>query len=58
VHDPTHATVYEPLEIDPNGLAYEEQPVKIMDYRVKQLHNKTIPLVKVSWTHHGISEAR
>ena len=34
VHDPTHTIVHEPLEIDPNGLTYEEQPVKIVDYRV------------------------
>ena len=57
VHDPTHTIVHEPLEIDFNGLTYEEQPVKIVDYRVKQLRNKTIPLVKVQWTHHGITEA-
>jgi len=35
VHDPTHAIVHEPLEIDANGLAYEEKPLKIVDYRVK-----------------------
>ena len=29
VHNPTHTIVHEPLEIDPNGLTYEKQPVKI-----------------------------
>ena len=28
VHDPTHTIVHKTLEIDPNGLTYEEQPVK------------------------------
>jgi len=56
VHDLTHTIVYEPLEIEANGLAYDEQPLKIVDYRIKQQSNKTIPLVKVLWTHHWISE--
>ena len=30
---------------------------KIVDHRVKQLRNKIIPLVKVLWTHHEITEA-
>jgi len=55
-HDSTQTIVHEPLEIDPNGLTYEEQPVKIADHRVKQLRNKIIPLVKVLWTHHGITK--
>ena len=37
VHDPTRTIVHEPLEIDPNGLTDEEQLVKIVDHRVKQL---------------------
>jgi len=35
VHDPTYTIMHEPLEIDANGFACEEQPVKIVDYRVK-----------------------
>ena len=57
VHDPTHTIVHKSLEIDPNGLTDEEQLVKIVDHRVKQLRNKIIPLVKVLWTHHEITEA-
>ena len=36
-HVPTHTIVQEPLEIDPNGLTYEEQLVKILDHRAKKL---------------------
>jgi len=35
---------------------YEEQPMKIVDHTVNQLRNKTISLVKVRWTHHGVSK--
>ena len=56
VPDPTHAIVYQPLEVEADGLTYEEQPLKIVDRRIKQLCNKVIPLVKVIWTHHGASE--
>ena len=49
--------MYEPLEVEDDGLTYEEQPVKIVDRRIKQLRNKVTPLVKVKWTHHGASEA-
>ena len=57
MHDPTHAIVYQPLEVEADGLTFEEQLVKIVDQMVKQLRNKAIPLVKVIWTHHGASEA-
>ena len=57
VYDPAHVIVHEPLNVDADGLTYEELPVRIVDRRVKQLRNKTIPLVKVLWTHHGVSEA-
>jgi len=39
IHEPTHTIVYEPLEVKVDGLTYEEQPVKIVDRRVKQLRN-------------------
>jgi len=31
VYDPTHAKVYERLEVETDGLIYEKQPVKIID---------------------------
>lgn len=49
VHDPTHAVVYELLKVEAEGLTYEEQNLKIVDRRIKQLHNKIIPLVKIIW---------
>ena len=52
-NDQTYIIVYEPLEV---GLTYEEQPIKIVGPRVKQVHHKAIPLVKVIRTHHGASE--
>jgi len=49
VHNPTHAIVYEPLEVEAEGLTHKERPaeglthkerpVKIIDQRVKQLGN-------------------
>jgi len=44
--DPNHAIVSEPIEITAD-LVYEEQPIQILDRRIKQLRNKQIPLVKV-----------
>jgi len=28
-----------------------------LDYKVKELRNKQIPLVKILWHHHGLEEA-
>jgi len=49
--DPNHAIVSEPIEITAD-LVYEEQPIQILDRRIKQLCNKQIPLVKVLWSNH------
>ncbi|KAA3487651.1 DNA/RNA polymerases superfamily protein [Gossypium australe] len=38
-------------------LTYEEEPVPILDSEVKNLRKKQIPLVKVLWQNHGVSEA-
>jgi len=38
-------------------LTYEEHPVQILDRRVNQLRNKSIPLVKGLWASQGSSEA-
>ena len=42
--DPTHLLDQPPIELEKN-LQYKEQPVRIMNSRVKQLRNKVIPLV-------------
>ena len=33
-------------------LGYEEKPIRIFDRQVRQLRNKSIPMVKVEWTEH------
>ena len=54
--DPSHVLSYETIDIDPE-LSYQEQPVKILDRKEKELRNKTIPLVKVLWKNHAVEEA-
>ncbi|KAA3466369.1 DNA/RNA polymerases superfamily protein [Gossypium australe] len=54
--DPTHVIVPIEVKIQPD-LTYGEEPVKILAREVKQLRNKSIPLVKVLWQRHGIEEA-
>ncbi|XP_028076706.1 uncharacterized protein LOC114278770 [Camellia sinensis] len=39
---------YHELMLDDN-LIYEEKPIQILDRQVKQLRNKTIPMLKVKW---------
>ena len=39
------------------NLSYIEEPVQIVDRRVKQLRQREIPMVKVLWKHHGLEEA-
>ena len=55
VADPSHVlTPYQlPIRED---LTYIEEPVLVLDQRVQQLHNKTIPLVKVLWRNHTVEE--
>jgi len=56
VPDPDHAIITEPIAIT-EDLAYEEHSVETLDHRIKQLHNKQIPPVKVLWANHTSSEA-
>jgi len=39
---------YQPLQIQ-EDLNYVEEPVQILDRKIKKLRNKSIPLVKVLW---------
>ena len=48
VPDPSHILSYLPVQIH-EDLSYTEEPVQILDHKVKQLKNKTIPLVKILW---------
>ena len=51
--DPSHVVSSETVELSPN-LTYEEEPVEILAWEVKELRNKKIPLVKVLWRNHKI----
>ena len=44
------------VEISEN-LSYVEEPIKIVDNKIKQLRNREIPMVIVLWRNHGIEEA-
>ena len=53
---PSHVLKDSEVEISEN-LTYVEEPVTIVDYKVKQLRRREIPMVKVIWKNHGIEEA-
>ncbi|KAG8478562.1 hypothetical protein CXB51_028470 [Gossypium anomalum] len=54
--DPSHVISPSEVEIRSN-LSYEEEPVRILARKVKELRNKKISLVKVLWLKHGVEEA-
>ena len=56
IADPSHVLSKQPITLR-DDLAYEEEPVKILDRREQQLRNKVIPLVKVLWRNHLVEEA-
>ncbi|XP_027150278.1 uncharacterized protein LOC113750511 [Coffea eugenioides] len=53
--DPTHVLSPEDIELD-ESLTYKERPIRVLDWKVKDLRNKQIPLVKVLWRHHEVEE--
>ncbi|KAL0559142.1 hypothetical protein IC582_003732 [Cucumis melo] len=56
IPDPSHVLQEQPLELK-EDLSYVEEPVQILDRKEQVLRNKTIPLIKVLWRHHGAEEA-
>ena len=54
--DPLHVVSSVTIEFRPD-LTYEEEPVEILAREVRELRNKTIPLVKVLWRNHKTEEA-
>ena len=44
------------IEVAKN-LTYVEEPVRILEFEVKQWRNKDISMVKVLWKHHSQGEA-
>ncbi|XP_073030758.1 uncharacterized protein [Primulina eburnea] len=53
--DPSHVLSTEDVEFD-SSLSYIDHPIQILDRKEKQIGNKTIPLVLVQWSTHGIKE--
>ena len=53
--DPSHVVSSEIIELRLD-LTYEEEPVEILAWEVKELRNKKIPLVKVLWRNHQTKE--
>ncbi|KAL5542263.1 hypothetical protein UlMin_009973 [Ulmus minor] len=56
VSDKSHVLEQEPIEIQ-EDLSLQEKPVQILDFKVKTLRNKDIPLVKVLWRNQLVEEA-
>ncbi|VFQ64092.1 unnamed protein product [Cuscuta campestris] len=54
--DPSHVLPEGAVTLD-ESLTYEEEPVQILAREVKELRNKTVPLVKVLWQNHAVEEA-
>ena len=55
ISDPSH--MLQPQSVDLNGdLTFEEEPVAIVDYQVRQLRSKVIPMVKVLWRSNSVEE--
>ena len=54
--DPSHVIKDSEVKIAEN-LSCIEEPVSIIDHRVKQLRQREIPMVKVNWKNHGVEEA-
>ena len=51
-----HVLQWRDLELDVDA-TFEEKPVRIVDRRVQVLRGRTIPLVRVLWTHYGVEKA-
>jgi hypothetical protein len=54
--DPSHVLSSEVIELQPD-LTFEEEPVEILAFDVKELRRKSIPIVKVLWRNHAVEEA-
>lgn len=52
----SHVLDLEPLDLDEN-LSYEEQPIRILDRKVRSTCWKDITMVRVLWSNHRSQEA-
>ena len=56
ISDPSHVLDYSQLELD-DRLTVEEQLVRILDHEERVLRSRSIPFVKVVWSHHLSEDA-
>ncbi|CAL5414693.1 unnamed protein product [Camellia sinensis] len=56
IRDPLHIIDYSGVVVN-EDLGYEEKPTRIIDRQVRQLRNKSIPMVKIEWEKHYGREA-
>ncbi|XP_019194780.1 PREDICTED: uncharacterized protein LOC109188603 [Ipomoea nil] len=56
LHDPTHVILPEVVPLD-GTMSYEERPLRILDFKTKETRMKSVKMVKVWWSHHGVEEA-
>ena len=54
--NPSHVLDWTDLKVDEDA-SYEERPISVLDRQDQVLRDKTIPLVKVLWKHHGVEKA-
>ncbi|XP_015078383.1 uncharacterized protein LOC107022221 [Solanum pennellii] len=54
--DESHVLSFNFAELGPN-LTYEEEPIAILDRKVRKLRTKEIASVKVQWKHRSVGEA-
>ncbi|XP_070674741.1 uncharacterized protein [Malus domestica] len=55
VSDSSHVIPHQPLEIN-SDLFYDDEPMTILDWKDKELRNKTVRLVKVLWRNHAVEK--
>ena len=51
IRDPLHVIDYSEVVVN-EDLGYEEKPTRIIDRQMRQLRNKSIPMVKIEWNEH------
>ncbi|XP_031254745.1 uncharacterized protein LOC116112764 [Pistacia vera] len=56
IYDPSHVLQAEEVNLK-EKLIYEVRPVQILERKIKEFRNKSIPLVKVLWRNHKVEEA-
>ncbi|XP_077215978.1 uncharacterized protein LOC143850641 [Tasmannia lanceolata] len=53
---PSHVLKEDEVELQ-GDWSFSEGPVRIIERKERVLRNKSIPLVRVLWRHHGVEEA-